>query len=225
MLIDNNIDIYAGETPIVKVYAGESVVYDKQTAPYTPLTYLQSTGTQYIETNYTPNANTIIEFQVSDITTPSGTGNPNVVLYSASSQWDFTIYAMTYQEVNQYYGFRQMMYSNRNYTFGRGTYAAQNTFKLSDYGLTRWFNGTQIRTSGAITPSHLTTLHICGENRYNDNGLQSNYYKTYYFKIWEGDTLIYDFIPVLDSNNVACLYDKVSETYFYNAGSGTFLYG
>lgn len=38
-------------------------------------------------------------------------------------------------------------------------------------------------------------------------------------------TLLRDLIPVLDENNVACLYDKVSRNYFYNNGTGEFLYG
>ena len=35
--------------------------------------------------------------------------------------------------------------------------------------------------------------------------------------------LIIDLIPVLDENNVACMYDKVSNNYFY--GVGTFIAG
>ena len=48
--------------------------------------------------------------------------------------------------------------------------------------------------------------------------------KLYYCQMWDDDVLVRDYIPVLDENNVACLYDKVSETYFYNAGTGIFSY-
>ena len=34
-----------------------------------------------------------------------------------------------------------------------------------------------------------------------------------------------DLIPVIDKNNVACLYDKVSGQFFYNQGSGNFNIG
>lgn len=48
--------------------------------------------------------------------------------------------------------------------------------------------------------------------------------KLYYCKIWDGETLVRDYIPVLDSNGVACLYDKVEGKYYYNQGTGTFSY-
>ena len=49
--------------------------------------------------------------------------------------------------------------------------------------------------------------------------------KVYYLKIWQDNTLIRNFIPVIDKNDVPCLYDEVSGELFYNAGSGNFLYG
>ena len=49
--------------------------------------------------------------------------------------------------------------------------------------------------------------------------------KLYSFKIYDDDILIGNFIPVKDENDVVCLYDKVSATYFYNLGTGTFVAG
>ena len=46
----------------------------------------------------------------------------------------------------------------------------------------------------------------------------------YKFQIWKENTLIRDYIPVLDSDNIPCLFDKVSKTKFYNQGSGEFSY-
>ncbi len=49
----------------------------------------------------------------------------------------------------------------------------------------------------------------------------------YACKLWHPDTgeLVRDFIPVLDNNDVPCMYDKVSKQCFYNQGTGSFLYG
>lgn len=49
--------------------------------------------------------------------------------------------------------------------------------------------------------------------------------KIYSASIYLDDELVRDFVPVLDTNNVACLYDKVEGKYYYNAGTGTFSYG
>ena len=49
--------------------------------------------------------------------------------------------------------------------------------------------------------------------------------KVYNFKIYDNNVLIRDMIPVLDKNNVACMYDKVNSKFYYNSGTGDFLYG
>lgn len=56
------------------------------------------------------------------------------------------------------------------------------------------------------------------------NGVSMDLFLLYYCKIWQGDTLVRDFVPVLDTEGVACLYDNVSKEYFYNSGSGEFSY-
>lgn len=48
--------------------------------------------------------------------------------------------------------------------------------------------------------------------------------KVYGWKIYVGDTLVRDYVPVR-KNGVGYLFDKVSETLFGNQGSGNFTYG
>lgn len=47
------------------------------------------------------------------------------------------------------------------------------------------------------------------------------------FRAWNKSTgeVLLDAIPVLDSNNVACMWDRAHDTLYYNQGSGTFSYG
>ena len=50
--------------------------------------------------------------------------------------------------------------------------------------------------------------------------------RIYWCKIWDdNDKLIRDLSPVKDQNNIVCMYDKVSRTFFYNQGSGEFVAG
>ena len=63
----------------------------------------------------------------------------------------------------------------------------------------------------------------------NQNGSleASSFYtgmKLYYWKYWHNGTLTQHLIPVLDNNFIPCLYDLISENYYYNAGSGEFIY-
>lgn len=49
--------------------------------------------------------------------------------------------------------------------------------------------------------------------------------KVYEFKIYDNDVLIQHLVPVLDSENTPCMYDKVTQKFYYNNGTGDFLYG
>lgn len=49
--------------------------------------------------------------------------------------------------------------------------------------------------------------------------------RIYSAQIKVAGTLVRDFIPVLDENNVPCMFDNVSKTYFYNKGTGNFIAG
>lgn len=62
----------------------------------------------------------------------------------------------------------------------------------------------------------------------NSNGNKAAYNifgKLYSSKIYVNGTLIRDYIPVLDQNNKPCLFDKVEGKFYYNAGTEDFLYG
>ena len=49
--------------------------------------------------------------------------------------------------------------------------------------------------------------------------------RVYYVKIFNGDELQLYLKPCLDDSNIPCMYDEVSQTYYYNSGTGIFSYG
>ena len=49
--------------------------------------------------------------------------------------------------------------------------------------------------------------------------------KIYSVKIYSTNTIVRDFIPVLDFNDTPCMYDKVEGKFYYNAGTGQFIAG
>lgn len=52
------------------------------------------------------------------------------------------------------------------------------------------------------------------------------YAKLYYAKLYQDDVLIHDFLPAKrNSDNIVGLYDIITNTFYTNNGTGTFLYG
>lgn len=88
-------------------------------------------------------------------------------------------------------------------------------FKYGEY--------TYTPTFGTAPPTRPLTI-FC--KRINNSSSIDHYssYKLYYFRIYEDGELVRDYRPALDDNNVPCLFETVSGTYLYNAGSGTFGY-
>lgn len=178
-------------------------------AKYTKLNYIQSTGAQYIDTGFTPNSNTTIELSYQLVSTSNEQG-----LLSAYTTWtdnSFLLYT----------------YSGVNWTYGSKRYAAPadtNKHILNIYRGRIIRDGTTISDVTSGTYSNInTTIHLfCGFN----NGSKSKYanYRLFYCKIWDNGTLIRDFIPVLDINNVPCLYDRLYGKFYYNGSSTQFSY-
>ena len=70
------------------------------------------------------------------------------------------------------------------------------------------------------------TTYVMGGIKYGSTISYNNFMKVYYNRIYNANNeLIQDLRPCLDPNNVACMYDMVSETYFYNQGTGEFITG
>lgn len=62
----------------------------------------------------------------------------------------------------------------------------------------------------------------------NTNGVATIPYKGnfYYMSIFEDSVtdLTHEYIPVLDANNIPCIYDTIDKTFIYNSGTGTLTY-
>lgn len=222
MKITGDTKIYAGTNGVKKVYKGNDVIYELKTTPYTELEYIQSSGTQYINANlpnYTMGFKVELKYQFTD-------NKSNQFLWGAEGNNPyyrnyFKRNSISVLEVGAY------MYNSINaYTFvGTDYEAVVKTLKNKEQSLS--INGSQIWSSTGYIAQNRTELtpYIFA---LNGRGTPSeySYMKLYYIRFYDtDDTLLRDFIPVLDTNNVPCLYDKVSQTFFYNAGTGTFLYG
>ena len=68
-------------------------------------------------------------------------------------------------------------------------------------------------------------MHIFNMNQAGSNIDIANSLRLYSFTLTRNGVLVRDLIPVEDKAGVVCLYDKVSKTYLYNAGTGSFIAG
>lgn len=209
--------------------SGGSFTYEVYENPYdrlyTKLEYIESTGTQYIDTGYVPNNNTGIEadFQFNSTTSQSrvfgvgtNSGKANFVSY------EFYINGS----------------GNFAYTFkdGNGDWVPTNIpadtsrhtlrFNVGNKNLVIDNNNTY--SIGNISNVSSYPIYIMAEN-YDGTDLKwvdETRIKLYSFKIYNGYYLIRNFVPAIrNSDNAVGLYDEVYDVFYTNSGTGEFIKG
>lgn len=200
MIVDNRQNIYTNEL---------------QENNYAQLDYLESTGTQYILTDVImKNVGRVdFKFQYTDVTTDQGlfgwysSGETSIGLVGIADSLKFDCL----------FGDKRTMY-----TFNTSAHRATLL-----PGREIWDNSGG-GSSGPRAITYTQTIPIFALR--NDNAANGfkNYSKVklYYIKFYSSSgQLLGDFVPALDTNNVACLYDKVTQQFYYNQRTGNFSYG
>lgn len=174
--------------------------------------YIESTGTQYIDTGYCPNGNTRYELKIKN-------NSRNGVLFGAyNTTWETGSGLYTNVATS---GQHDWLHYNSNTNTGHTSEV--NNEILMDKGRLIINGGTYL-TAETKTFTVNKPLYIFAGNM---GGVleQPTAYQLYYFKIYDNNVLVRDFKPCKDGVGVYCLYDKVEKRYYYNQGTGSFLGG
>ncbi|MBO7509174.1 MAG: hypothetical protein J6T57_02775 [Alphaproteobacteria bacterium] len=183
-------------------------------ADYTKLEYLQSTGTQYIDTGYIPNQSTGVQTKVKFNSVTNG----QTMVFGAGTSYNARSF--------EFYTWNQQTEFNYNSArFGVNV-------SLNDIVELNWnknivnysINGVQQNTM-TLPASTFTVLYTMTLFTLSRPG---GYFigNIYYFKIYDNDVLVRDFIPAQrNSDGELGMYDTISRTFFTNAGTGSFIAG
>lgn len=184
---------------------------------YTQLEYIRSSGTQYIDTGFTPNQNTRVVF---DGFISAESGRSAYAFGVRTSGWSNALAAGATSG-----GVWQCGYANSSNSSSVAVGARcvvdvdRGLFKVSQNGTVLYennFGSTSFTAPGNI---YLFTLNNNGSIYNSASG------QIYSFKIYDNGNLVRDFVPAKrNSDGVAGLYDTANGVFYTNAGSGTFTY-
>lgn len=183
---------------------------------YTKLEYIESTGTQYIDTGLPTRNNMKIDIQYY-INNFEVARNYVFGVYGENSR-----YRMQWSHSNtSFAGYGNLYNSNiiiNNSNKLNRLVVDKGKFYLNDSIVYDASNASQVYSKDNNKSIYLFAL--------NQNGAVGTFssIRIYYMKIYEGNTLLRDYVPMLDKNSLPCLYDKVEDKFYYNEGSGEFLY-
>lgn len=183
---------------------------------YQEVIYIQSSGTQYIDTRFKPNQDTrVVCKAICPVSTNTnwlfGVRNGN-----ASAEFGFVASASGYYLAC--YNTSQVQFANSYNSSGtidvdnnKGiTTITANDITGSVTGVSGTFNcNYNLVLFGGNTAGSVT----CGTNT------------IYSCQIYDNGTLVRDFVPCINPSNIVGLFDLVSGTFYDNAGTGTFIAG
>lgn len=187
--------------------------YDKS-PDHTEVSYIQSTGTQYIDTEIKANdINKIfIKFNIVE-----NTGAHQGILGGG------------YTTNNK--SFQVLLNASNNLISSRfGTNVLTIPYDDSVHGIDlskEKIRIDNIESSSITSIDDSRTIYLFARRADElGSGIQQfSKCRIYNCKIWDNNTLARDFVPALDRKGIPCLYDTIEGKHYYNQGEGEFLYG
>ena len=186
-----------------------------QNMQLTKVNYIESTGTQYIDTGVKPSNSTKVDIKFM-YNSLNGFVYGSRTSSSGSDAHEFIINASGLV-FPQFDGQHSEVSSSYN--------KIGEEYILSNSQSGAYINGNLIKSYNTATFSSKHSMFLFGLNQNGTVEYRKFIGRLYYCKIYNGDTLVRDFVPVIDGSNIACLYDRVEKKCYYNAGTGTFSYG
>lgn len=179
--------------------------------------YLESSGTQWIDTGIECTSDLKVQFQglIKTSTNAAACGGINITAPYFRHHWS--------PVEDSFYWIQRDNSSEASVKF----VAATN--RLYDVTIDPT-NGTGEINGGAVSFAPLSSSFTTGQNYYifarkaSNGTTQSRPCQFQFFRIWKGNELLRDYIPVR-VGNVGYLYDQVSGQLFGNSGTGDFILG
>jgi hypothetical protein len=215
--------IYVWSNEVSAVFVGTEKVRPSWRLPsaYQEVEYIQSSGTQYINTWYIPNNTTKIEWKISNWNTSIWRYETFFwarLNWSSTGRWFLLDYDNNTWKYNLMFW---MAYSWLSYNLPF-SFANWNTHIIqmsSDWVYEDW---TLKYSPASQTFTSPVNLYLFANNN-NWSTAEQSWFKLHYFKIWNSWTLVRDFVPCYrKSDNVIWLYDLVNSAFYTNAWTGTF---
>lgn len=209
------------------LYRNSESEYEELPDGYTRVEYIESTGTQYIDTGYYANVKTrvILEFSYTQNNGDSfsngfvfgssneGSGRPGISIGIDKND------SIAYRNSDTEDIFISPFVVNKNVKYRIETY--KNDIKINN---TIYTSSMRLLTQTLRYSSYLFARH---QKKLNNIGYAYSILKgkIYFCQLYEDDILVRNFIPCKNSNNKVGLYDLVENKFYSNSGTGDFVAG
>ena len=225
------VKLYKGSEQIVKRYKGTNLIYSVGRLPsaFQEVEYIESTGTQYIDSGVYGKETTkiVFGFQMTDTTNIQ-------YLFGASQTFNTNALSFSFNKDARDYLYR-VFFGNPSGDNGNVRPDGINSFSTKTSVDSCVITNTSIsldnelynyeypQTTSFTTPN---TITLFARNNAGTISFYASYKLKKYFQIYDNNVLVRDFVPCYrKSDSVIGLYDLVNDVFYTNAGTGTFSKG
>lgn len=182
-------------------------------ADYTPLLYVESTGTQYIDTGFYPNNNTRAVL-IAQLTK----GNSNLFgARSSTSSKAFTLSSMTSDSID---------YWRHGYGTSSATIKLETDFERHTFDVNKNILSLDGTTISSRDPAEFTcpVTAMIGAIQ-GASKIYPGYGKFYAVQIYDNGVLVRDYLPCINPNGVVGMYDLANGAFYADAAGGALVAG
>ena len=180
---------------------------------YTELEYIEGAGNQYVDTGLKPNQNTTVEMRFKMVNT-----NADYALFGSRDSASANMFTL----ISRGATFRASIAGTISDFYDFGADMTQPvTAVMGDGGVD--INGSARQISTSAFQCAYTCLILAARN--GSTPAWGALARLYYCRIYDGETLVRDYVPATDPGGTAGLFDLVNAQFYGNAGSGAFTPG
>lgn len=189
-------------------------------AGYTQVEYIQSSGTQYINTGFSPDGNSRIVMDCEPVSQSATYAFFCArVESSGSDPYTNTLFYVNNQYRRDYYGSNQLTTSVESVGKRIIVDCDKGSAKIGSYTLTFTASSTQTTMPWILLASAVPS----GSGLTSINNFASM--KLYACHIYDNGALVRDYVPCINDGGIVGLYDLIGGTFYGNAGTGVFVAG
>lgn len=196
-----------------------TVAVSKLPDGYTQAEYIESNGTQYVNTRFKPNQNTRVVLDFHNSGDYSGMTTSLCPFFGARNGSTSAAFAM-------WIGTKSFPhYGNVSYNKNGNFTTDINRRLVYDFDKNVVSIGEDFITCATATFTTNYDLHLLAMHNYGSIDSRHTTGKLYSCQIYDDDTLARYFVPVIDPSGVVGLYDLVDGLFYGNSGTGEFTAG
>lgn len=185
---------------------------------YSEVEYIESSGTQYVNTGFYPNQDTRLDIVAVPLSVADANVGAGFIFYGSGSDYNSNAFEC-YSALSAY----EFNYDGQHTMIGSSAVGQMVQISHNKNSVSLIIDG--VETSYSFNYNSFTSPYSLTLFAINRGSIISGLQRIYSCQIYDNGTLVLDFVPCKNPSNAIGLYDLVNGQFYGNSGTGSFTAG